>query len=152
MAIVTLTLALMAGACGEASSSGTGSAGPEEPVSNTPGDGPAPSPSATIIDGARLVEPRPGMADTRPIPWQRAEPVEGGRILRVFFTSGVEPCYVLDRVEVEESAEKVVVTLFEGNDASAGDVACIEIAENKVVEIELAEPIGDRPVKDGAKS
>jgi hypothetical protein len=104
----------------------------------------------TPSGGPQRVEPQPGQLDVRPIGWQR---VKGdGRRLRVLYTSGIEPCYVLDRVEVVESARRVTITLYEGRADLEEDVACIEIAVRKFTVVELEEPLGDRPVKDGAKS
>jgi hypothetical protein len=51
---------------------------------------------------------------------------------------------------VDSGPGAVTVTLFEGHDASAGDVACIEIALLKKVVVQLDEPVGDRRVVDGA--
>ncbi|MFN2389244.1 MAG: hypothetical protein ABR575_06510 [Actinomycetota bacterium] len=112
-------------------------------VSGTPGSG----------DGrgkAQQVEPRPGMAGVVASGWDRAVPVRGGRVLRVFFWSGVEPCNVLDRVEVDYAENAVTVTLFQGHDPTQPDVACIEIAIRKVVEVDLTEPLDGRKVVDGA--
>ena len=44
----------------------------------------------------------------------------------------------------------VTITLFEGHDTSAGDVACIDIALLKKVVIQLDAPVGDRRIVDGA--
>lgn len=127
-----------------------------------PGGAPATSPdvtvSATSASGSgpagpryALVEPRPGMAGVHPIGFERVRPLSGGTTLRVIFWSGVEPCSVLDSVEVEESDEEVTITLYEGHDPNATDVACIEIAMKKAVDVELSRPLGDRAVVDGAE-
>jgi hypothetical protein len=51
------------------------------------------------------------------------------------WTSGVEPCYVLDSVVVTKGEGTYTITLREGH--GAGDVVCIEIAamHGTVVEI-----------------
>jgi hypothetical protein len=100
--------------------------------------------------GAQLVQPRPGMAGVRPHPFDHAVVGDGGTSVTVFFWSGVEPCYVLDHVDVTSGARTVTITLFEGHDASEGDVACIEIALLKKVVVQLDEPVGDREIVDGA--
>jgi hypothetical protein len=100
-------------------------------------------------DGAQLVEPSPGMSGVRPHAFDHAVVGEDGRTVTVFFWSGVEPCYVLDHVDVGYDAKAVTITLYEGHDASAGDVACIEIALIKKVVIQLDEPVGDREIVDG---
>jgi hypothetical protein len=101
-------------------------------------------------DGAQLVEPTPGMAGVRPHAFDHAVVGDDGRTLTVFFWSGVEPCYVLDHVDVAYGAKAVTITLYEGHDPDAGDVACIEIALLKKVVVPLGEPVGDREILDGA--
>ena len=44
----------------------------------------------------------------------------------------------------------MTITLFEGHDPNAGDVACIEIAVFKRVVVQLDEPVGGRAIVDGA--
>jgi hypothetical protein len=53
-------------------------------------------------------------------------------------------------VDVDEEPDAITITLFEGRDASAGDVACIEIALLKKVVVPLDAPVGDRRIVDGA--
>jgi hypothetical protein len=103
-----------------------------------------------VEDGAQLVEPTPGMSDVRPRAFDEAVVAGDGSSVTVSFWSGVEPCYVLDHVDVGYGADAITITLFEGHDASAGDVACIEIALLKKVLVPLDEPAGDRPIVDGA--
>jgi hypothetical protein len=100
-------------------------------------------------DGAQLVEPTPGMAGVRPHAFDHAVG-EDGKTVTVFFWSGVEPCYVLDHVDVDYGGKAVTITLYEGHDPNAGDVACIEIALLKKVVVHLDEPVGDREIVDGA--
>jgi hypothetical protein len=101
-------------------------------------------------DGAQLVEPTPGMAGVRPHAFDHAVVGEDGKTVTVFFWSGVEPCYVLDHIDVDYGARAVTITLYEGHDPDAGDVACIEIALLKKVVVQLDEPVGDREIADGA--
>jgi hypothetical protein len=151
--LVVTACALVLAACGEPGSIDAGggdgggsdgsTGGPDEPVSSTldPNEPmPAPSPS--------LVEPQPGQENVRPIRWESYE--ADGRTVTIAYWSGVEPCAVLDHVEVEEGDKRVTVTLFEGNSPSDEDVACIEIAVFKGTVVELSEPLGDRKVVDGA--
>lgn len=121
-----------------------GSGDPDEPVTGPgPGTGfPGQEPSPQVV------EPRPGMSNVRPVSWNDYE-ILNERSVRVFFTSGIEPCYVLDRAEVRYSPERVTVSLFVGSDPQAGNVACIEIAVFKAVDVRLDEPLGGRPVVDG---
>ena len=134
------------GDCGE-KVSGTG---PEATVSYTPCPGDDNPVVTNPYDGAQKVEPTPGMSDVYPRAFDKAVGDDDGKSLTIFFWSGVEPCYVLDHVDVDYGPSAITVTLFEGHDASAGDVACIEIALIKKVVIQLDEPVGDRPIVDGA--
>ena len=121
---------------------------PESPVSSTP------DPSATLPQGdgrAQRVRPRSGMADLRQVAWEKARQTSSGRALRVTYWSGVEPCNVLDNVDVAYSPKRITVTLFEGHDPEAGDVACIDIALLKAVVVKLDEPVDGRKIVDGAK-
>ncbi|MDP9068231.1 MAG: hypothetical protein M3N53_07795 [Actinomycetota bacterium] len=122
-------------------------AGPDEPVSVSPAPG---SSVHDLADGRERVTPRPGMANLRKVPWESFLP-KGATGLDLKYWSGVEPCNVLDHVEVEEDQKRVVVTLFEGSDPQAKDVACIELAVLKVVRVELDRPLGGRKIFDGAK-
>lgn len=134
------------GDCGE-KVSGTG---PDAIVSYTPCPGDDEPVVTDPYDGAQRVEPTPGMAGVNPTAFDKVVVGDDGRTLTIFFWSGVEPCYVLDRVDVDASRDAITVTLFQGHDASAGDVACIEIALLKKVVVQLDEPVGDRRIVDGA--
>lgn len=145
-----LVLALLTGCAQADNDSVSGATGSGEILCSEEGTIPPPECLPPDAGEPELVTPRPGMADVRPIPWERAEPVGDAR-LRVHWTGGVEPCYVLDRVEVTETAETVTVTLFQGSDPTAPpDQACIEIGVFKAVEVDLEAPLGDRTVVDGA--
>ena len=176
--LVALLLAVVAlGACGSASPGETNAGGdrsstssPEDPVGVAPGpdrcglveppadDSPdasvsfAPCPKDRLHGRSfRLVEPSEAeLNDVRPIPWQDVKVIDGGTRLIVIYYSGVEPCNVLDRVEVTEASDRVEVAIYEGSDPRGGDVACIELAEKKGVEVTLEDPLGDRKVVDGA--
>jgi hypothetical protein len=159
-----LSAAMLLGACGspapdEAGPRFPGGGGGSSPDARCPAPSPAATPDTPMSScsepggggGKRyeLTEPHPGMAQPIPTPWVKATP-QGSRTLLVRFWSGVEPCYVLDRVEVEESDERVTITLFVGSDPEADAVACIELAQLKAVKVSLEAPVGDRKVIDGA--
>jgi hypothetical protein len=133
------------GECGE-KASGTG---PDASVSYTPCPGDEQPKVTDPTDGAQKVVPMPGMSDVHPRIFDKVVVGNDDRTLTIFFWSGVEPCYVLDHVDVDEGPGAVTVTLFEGHDASAGDVACIEIALLKKVVVQLDQPVGGRPIVDG---
>ena len=151
--LVAIALAVSAlAACGDGEPAGgaSPSAPPasDSPTSSPPGSAPGTAPPD---GGGLLVSPRPGMADANPVGWDTYAVSDDERTLTFTFYSGVEPCYVLDRVEVDETDELVTVTLFVGSDPAAGDVACIEIAQLMKVEVQLDAPLGDRDVADGAE-
>ncbi len=134
------------GDCGE-KVSGTG---PDAVVSFTPCPGDEEPVVTDPYDGAQKVEPTPGMSGVNPTAFDKAVVGKDGTTLTIFFWSGVEPCYVLDHVDVDAGTDAITVTLFQGHDASAGDVACIDIALLKKVVVQLDEPVGDRRIVDGA--
>lgn len=147
VAALAATLLVLA-ACGSPADSGgpgagASSPGPDTPTSFTPGPGaPVPSPSPS------RVEPQPGQEGVREIGWDDFTKL-GPRRLEVTFSSGIEPCNVLDYVDVSETESTVTITLFEGSTPTDEDIACIEIAVFKSVVVELEGPLGDRKVKDG---
>jgi hypothetical protein len=153
-------LALTASACGSPSGvSFTGPGGDDQvdgpPASSCHVDDPDCDDGMYDGDGdhemeAELVEPREGVADMRPRAWENVEiSPDDPRTVTVYFWSGVEPCYVLGDVQVEETDDTVTITLFEGHEEGSGDVACIEIALYKKVVVELSEDIGARSLLDG---
>ena len=124
--------------------------GPDTPVSTVV---PPTAPSTTIpAPGGgqpKRVEPVAGATDLRRQPFQSATPA-GAQSLAVRFWKGVEPCYVLGRVDVSESAEKVTITLWTGTGPGAAGMACIQMAGYYEVVVQLQAPLGDRTVVDGA--
>jgi len=98
----------------------------------------------------QVVEPAPGMAGVRARPFDDAKVGDDGVTVTIDFVSGVEPCSVLDHVDVASTATTVTITLFEGHDPDAGQVACIDIGVFKRVVVTLDEPLGDRTIVDGA--
>jgi len=119
--------------------------GPDGTVSFAPcpGEEPPTEPEPAIV------EPRSGMTNVYPRPFDTATVSDDGLTVTIDFWSGVEPCYVLDHVDVAYG-DAVIITLFEGSEPTDEPVACIEIAVMKRVVITLDEPLGDRPIIDGA--
>jgi hypothetical protein len=119
--------------------------GPDTPVSSGPiTDVPPPD------GGPLVVEPRPGMAGVYARAFDSATVGDDDTTVTIDFVSGVEPCAVLDRVDVRYGTDTVTITLYEGHDPNAGDVACIEIGVLKRVVVQLDEPLAGRAVVDGA--
>jgi hypothetical protein len=139
-AVIAVLVVVAAGAAIAAST------GPDTPVSSGPITGDQPP----VDPGPMIVEPRPGMADVYARPFDSASVGDDDTTVTIDFVSGVEPCTVLDRVDVRYGAEAVTITLYEGHDPDAGDVACIEIGVFKRVIVQLDEPLGGRRIVDGA--
>lgn len=144
------TLSSLAAACLLTTSCGGGTAGspagegPDTAVSNTPGTG---VPTGT---GPQRVEPHDDLVDVRATTFDRSKVRQDGRALDLYFWSGIEECYGVDRVEVDYRRRSIVVTIFEGREPEAD--ACIELAVRKVVRVELGEPIRGRTVVDGGST
>ena len=135
---------------GAGGSSGGGATGAVVPGSSSPVDRENPVDRIHPPAGASPVVPTPGMADVRARGWDTVDVSSDGLRLTVMFVSGIEPCAVLDHVDVAYGARTVTVTLYEGHDAGAGDVACPEIGVFKEVTVDLTQPLGTRSVVDGA--
>jgi hypothetical protein len=114
---------------------------PDDVVSNTPGADP-PEPG-----GPQRVEPHEDVVDVRATHWDKHKVRDGGRAIDLFFWSGVEECYGVDRVEIVYGKKLIRATIYEGREPSAE--TCIELAVRKVIRVELEEPLGDRRVVDG---
>lgn len=152
--------ALVLAACGGTADVGAG--GPESPAgeqSPAPGTADPASPVGTVPpdrfgpDGgaspdAEEVQARPGQTqDAAPRPFDRARVDEEAGTLTLWYWTGVEPCHVLDHVEVDYRPAEVVVTVLEGT--TDPDAVCIQIARYVRTTVELSEPVGDRPIVDG---
>lgn len=155
-----VVLGLVAGGCGD--DDVEADAPPDSSVDGTtattvPGDTPVSNdvdPTGPVEPGgAERVEPDPGAVNVHPVSFDPAEaqPVdENGPGVLVRFWGGIAPCFVLQRYDVEESAEEVVVTLYAGSDPAQPDAVCIEIALQYEVLVPLAAPLGDRVLVDGS--
>ncbi|MEU7689852.1 hypothetical protein OHB01_13240 [Microbispora hainanensis] len=152
-----VALLFLAVACGGTSST---SASPEQPDGSPTGTdadqavsvpaAPA-APSGAPSGTPSPVAPAGPTLHPRKVPWESATPTDDGRALDIVWWSGVEPCNVLDHVEVTETAREVTVTLYEGQDRRSPDAVCIAIAILKTTKVQLKAPLGDRKVVDGAK-
>ncbi len=105
-----------------------------------PGDG-ATDPGIGGPDAGQplLVVAKPGQLSPHPVGAMLLEPaVEGRRVLvKVTWYSGVEPCHVLDSVDIDQGANEFVITIVEGT--SDPNAMCIEIAQLKATIVDLGE-------------
>ena len=151
-----LLLITIAGCASPAASGGPSNTGSTKPsptaVSGDPGSagggqgggargggGGAPPPAGGINDGAAVVVPKPGRLDPHPVnAASLGVVVDGVHVsVRLAWWSGVEPCYVLDSVDVKREGRTITLTIIEGHDP--GDVACIEIAQLKATVVGLGD-------------
>jgi hypothetical protein len=148
---VAVALALVLSACGTSASRPAATPDPEAVQAGpdaggaTDGQGDSEVPDAIVV-------PQPGQVDVVPVPWDVVEHVEG-TVLGLQFRSRGAPCEVLDRVEIEETAEQVTATLFQGRDpdVAADDPACLDAPVRTLrVEIPLEEWVDCRTFVDGA--
>jgi hypothetical protein len=154
--IVPMVLACSSAAGPAASSQPVGSAATPaastDPNTSVGIDLPAGTQDPTLIDPlGRIVVPKPGQLDIRAIPAQTLSATADGRrvTLTVDYTSGVEPCYILDSivVAVDADAKAFAITLREGHGPE--DVMCIEIAESKRTIVDLGDlPPGTYTISD----
>jgi hypothetical protein len=126
---------------------------PDEPAGSHPGGGTGGDPGDPNAGGGggggidpgagnpKPVEPVPGQLDPHPVAIEEIRARVDGRhaVLNVIWTSGVEPCYVLDSVfwKLDQGTKTISVSLKEGH--APGDTMCIEIAVTKVTAIDLGE-------------
>ena len=118
-------------------------------VSNPNTGAPAGKARPGTTDTAEVVKPRPGMDNTHTVTIDKTE-VRGDKTIRVYFYGGVEPCSVLDSVQVDETKTTITITLRSGSDPAQPDAMCIQIAKYKAVDVTLDEPVGDRKIVDGS--
>ena len=67
--------------------------------------------------GVELVKPEPGQQNVHPVALERLDATASGTTVSIdaYWTSGVDPCYVLDQVQVNINDDQTVdVTVVEG--------------------------------------
>jgi hypothetical protein len=136
---------LLAAACSSSGAASTPpSSAPSAPVASAPPDSTVTSPPGGIgqdpgqSGGAgAFVVPKPGQLDVHPVAIDSfAARVEGSTIVvTATWTSGVEPCNVLDSIVIDPKAGTYTITLLEGHGPE--EIACIMIAQQKNTEFEI---------------
>ena len=149
---IVASLTLILAACSSAGASappGSPSSAPsgaplEQPGFSDPDDS-VTSPSDPGLGGGggigdgKVVVPRPGTINPRPVSVEKIEPSIDGRhvTVKLTWTSGVEPCYVLDSVIVSRDGNDIALTVVEGSGQQ--DVMCVEMAQQKSTIVDLGE-------------
>lgn len=90
----------------------------------------------------------PGLVDVRPWHWERYEERGGDQLVLFFWGSPHAGVSEVDRVEVAEDGERVVLTLYVGRDPGFTGWYTLEATE-KAVAVALRSPLGARTVVDG---
>ena len=88
--------------------------------------------------------------DPQPVAIECWEPIGRRRILLGFTLPGGPGCHGLTRVELDESADRVAVTLLVGRDTPVIG-ACGPEPHQVVTEVDLQMSIGDRIILDGSR-
>ena len=115
-------------------------ASPQPPPTVAPSDGTGPGagggsePGGGLqpgLPGSELVEPRPGQLDVTAIPLEKLEAAVDGRTVTITasWSSGVEPCSVLDRVHVNKGDGTLDITIHEGT--SDREAMCVLMLQAK---------------------
>jgi hypothetical protein len=101
---------------------------------------PAPGGVGDPGGGPALVTPVAGLTGIHPVPASSLAATVTGRrvVVRVSWTSGVEPCYALAGVDVTRDGSAFLLTIAEGSGAGP-DTMCIEIAQLKATDVDLGE-------------
>jgi hypothetical protein len=134
-----IAVAVLLAACASAGSSAAPSAA--GPPDELPAVSEPPAIGEPGVGGSELVEPQPGQQNVHPVTIEQLEATASGTTVSVdaHWTSGVDPCYVLDRAEVAfNSDDKTVdLTLFEGT--SDPDAICVmmAVAKHTIVSFEV---------------
>jgi hypothetical protein len=140
---LSLSMLIVACSSGAAAPSAPPSAppstSPTQPASDTPVT-PPPSDGAGQVPGdpaGKFVVPKPGQLDVHPVQADglAARVDESTIIVTATWTSGVEPCNVLDSIVVAQAANTYTITLREGHGPE--EIACIAIAEQHKTEFEI---------------
>ena len=112
---------------------------PEVPVTAPPSDPSGGSTEPVVIGGGEgeLVVPKPGQLEVHDVPADElVARVDGSSIIvTASWTSGVEPCSVLDHVFVDPGEGSFAISLREGQ--GPGEVMCIAIAQLHKTEITI---------------
>ena len=135
--LLTMLLAACSAAAAPSASGPPVDTSPDTPVSAPPSDGSGGGVDPGGMGGGDLVVPKPGQLDVHDVSIDELQArVQGNSIfVTASWTSGVEPCNVLDQIVVAEGTGSYAITLREGHGPE--NVVCIEIAMTKRTEFEI---------------
>jgi hypothetical protein len=154
--------------CGQEVAPGSGSApapaittaAPESPTQPSTGPSslassralPAPGGSAPVAP-VNIVQPDAAAIDLKPLPWNRALPIENGRKLQVDFTTDGSDCQILGKVITWEGAKEISVVLLVGRLLEAQcDGVRPAIAFPAQLTITLKKPLAGRSIVQSSKT
>lgn len=148
--LVTLAAAVLAACAG---GDGGVAAGPSVDPTGVVSSGPLPPPgSPPTVEPANELTPEPAV-DLRRQRWQSAEPApdDPSAVVVRGTLDGGPPCVVLGKVEVDETANRVTVTVWVGRRADAPcDGPQAQVAFPFTTRVPLKGALGGREVHDGA--
>ncbi|MFD4180095.1 hypothetical protein [Rhodococcus sp. NPDC058514] len=153
LVVATLLSLALAGCAGSDSSDpATAASSPavttQAPIVEVPSPSPPPANDPDAEPGT-LFTADPTIVDAQPTPFGSYTVVgEAGDRVAVHFTTGTPECFGADAT-VTESATSVTIALRTGTRADAVGKACIMIAVQGTLEVQLAAPLGDRKVISG---
>ena len=121
---------------------------PDTPVGIAAPPGASTGPGGSGPGGPRRVTVNPSAVDLRPRPFESAE-AYGSSSVAVRFWGGLPECEPIGRVDVQETATSVTITLYTGRPPGEPQ-ACVAIAVYQELIVELSAPLAGRTIVDGA--
>ena len=115
-----------------------------EPGDTAPGTSPEASGEPPIV---RHLSPESGLEELTSVDIIEVLETSDPQVILVSFEAGVEECFGLARVGVEETDGEVAIELVAGRRPPV-DTPCIALVQRYATEVELDEPLGDRVVTD----
>lgn len=97
-----------------------------------------------------LVTPSPGSTDES-FPLFLQEATVEGTTVRVSFSGGHPPCFVIESADAVERDDAVIVIVRAGAAPGTDQATCTTIVEMQQVELDLAAELGDRQLLDGSR-
>ena len=140
-----LSLAFVVGACSSAAAPSASLTTPTSPPDATVTSPPSGGTGGPSTDpgpgdggaGGKLVVPKPGQLDVHAVPADALSATVNGStiVVTATWTSGIEPCNVLDTIVVDRGEGTFSITLREGHGPE--EIACIAIAEQHRTTFEI---------------